>query len=124
MVKILVKFSGKVFAAALVALIADTASAANSAQARKYFVRRGGVVCQKKSDISKIGRSLNTLRHFKQIRASLAQGQCQRYATRNAIAKIELTEPDTPISPVQVRTEDKPNELRWMLRKDLGELEH
>jgi hypothetical protein len=122
MTKILVKFSGRVFAAVLVALIAHTASAANGAQARKYFVRRGGVVCQKRSDILKIGRSFNTLRHFKQLRASLAEGRCQIYETRSALAGIDLTEPHTPISPVRVRTEDKPTELRWMLRKDLGEL--
>ncbi len=117
-----VKFARAAFISLLVPILGGSGSEAVELAASKYFVRRGGVVCQKKSDILKIGRTLNTLRHFKQLRALLADGRCQTYPTRIAIIELKMAEPSTPVSPAQIKTQDKASESRWLLRADLGEL--
>ena len=122
MTRIAVTFARSVFAAMLIALTGHSASEADTLPMRRYFVRRSGVVCRQNSDILKVGRAINTMRHFGQIRTLVAEGRCQIYAARRTIIDIESTKPSGRIDAVQVRTEDKPHELRWMLRKDLGEI--
>jgi hypothetical protein len=122
MTRVVVSHASSLFAAMLIALAGHSASEANTTPVRKYFVRRSGIVCRQNSDISKVGWAINTMRHFAQIRTLAGEGRCQIYATRRAIIEIGATKPSARIDAIQVRTEDRPNELQWMLRKDLGEI--
>ena len=84
------------------------------------FIRRRSIVCLEKSDIVKVAASINTLRHLAQIRALVNQKRCRISTRRREIIDIGHTERFNVFEPAQVRTQDKPEEKRWVLRKDVG----
>ncbi len=86
------------------------------------FVVKGGIVCARKADIIKVRRSINTLRYFGQIRALRADGRCQLYARRQKVIDLLSSNRADSLTAAQVRTEDKPSEMRWALRKDVREI--
>jgi hypothetical protein len=116
-----VKFRRIGLSAFFVALAICSASKGAASSERRYFVRRGSVVCQNKFDILKVGRTINTMRHFGQIRTLVAEGRCRISSTRRAVSDIGVIERHSINDAVRIRTEDKPHELRWVLRKDVGE---
>jgi hypothetical protein len=95
---------------------------AASASEGRYFIRRGGVVCQNESDILKIKRTLNTMRHFAQIRTLVARGHCRMAGTRRVIVNIRASEHPSVNGAIRVRTQDKPLQTRWALREDMREV--
>ncbi|MBI1867142.1 MAG: hypothetical protein HYS06_02400 [Methylocystis sp.] len=86
------------------------------------FVVKGGVVCARKTDIIKVRRAINTLHYFGQIGALQAAGRCQLYARRQKVIDLLPSNRADRLAAVQVRTEDKPSEMRWALRKDVREI--
>lgn len=89
------------------ALQSGSASAENISTNGQFVIRRGGVVCDRRADIAKVRRTVNSLRYFGQLRALSAAWRCQVYARREKI--VDLSPSDRPgrLVAVQVRTEDK-----------------
>jgi hypothetical protein len=98
-----------------------TGSMATGAAVPGYFVRRGGVICENKADMTKVARSFNSMHHFGQIRYLKAAGLCQTYPVRTPILEPLPSSGHSSLKAVQVRTVDKPNSPRWVLGKDIGE---
>lgn len=86
------------------------------------FVVKGGIVCVHKADIIKVRRAINTLHYFGQIHALQADGRCQLYARRQKVIDLLSSKRADRLATMQVRTEDKPNDMRWALRKDVREI--
>jgi hypothetical protein len=72
MKRTLVKFTRSIALAILIAFMGASGSEATTSIMQKYFIRKGGVVCHRKSDALKIARTINTMRHFGQIRALMS----------------------------------------------------
>ena len=98
-----------------------SASAANAPATPRLFVKRNSAVCGQKEDLLKVMRSRNTLRHFGELRSLIVAGRCAAYPQKAPVIGIGLSETSPPFAFVQIRTADRPNEARWILRRDLGE---
>lgn len=109
-------------AAALILVLSWSSSYADMSPLHAHFVKRGGVVCARKQDVVTIRQAVNSLRYFGQIRALLADGRCRAYAEREKIIDFASSSgPTNRLAAVQIRTEDQPDVVRWILQKDMRE---
>ena len=106
----------------VIALSPRLAIANDSQAATNLFVARGGIVCDDEADIVKVRRVINSLRYFGQIRALKNEKRCQIYAKREKIIDVLHSSRSDRLTSIQVRTGDKPDQMRWMLRKDMREI--
>lgn len=87
-----------------------------------HFVRRGAVVCLRRQDMTKIERATNSLRYFGQLRALVVEGRCRRYAEREKIVEIGAIEQAERHAVVSIRTDEKPDVVRWISPRDIREI--
>ncbi|WP_146188392.1 hypothetical protein [Methylosinus sporium] len=84
------------------------------------FIKRGAVVCQRRQDVMKIERATNSLRYFGQLRALVAEGRCRRSVEREKIVAIEQIERHSIAS---IRTDEKPDAIRWISARGIRQIE-
>jgi hypothetical protein len=86
----------------------------------KRYLRKGAVVCRERGDAARVAGAKNSLRHFSQLRALIAQGRCVSYASRTPLLEMGTPLRVGTIDLVEVRSEDRPLEWRWTLNVDIG----
>jgi hypothetical protein len=106
-------------AAALALLSSSFCAAEQGEQRLAHFVRRGAVVCLRRQDLMKVERAANRLRYFGQLRALVADGRCRLYSEREKIVEIGAVEQAERRAIVPIRTEEKPDVLRWISLRDI-----
>lgn len=111
-------------ATTLILLFSEASSFASPLPRRTPFIKKGAVVCARKQDIIKVRQSINSLRYFGQVRALLSDGRCRLYSRREKVIDMTSSSQTDHLAAVQIRTEDKPDVVRWILQRDLRDITH
>jgi len=114
------------FAVALIVsiLAAQTAIATDRRKSTELSIATDSVACLRKADSLKIRHAINSLRYMGEIRSLVNDRRCEINTSSRSIIGLSNFDRSDRLAAVEIKTNDRPNEERWVLSRDIQETSH